>query len=219
MLNYNRVLCFDFETTGLNGFTDEIIEIGAVLLEKKEGQLKVTKELSLLVMPSKPLPQKIIDITHITDELLLREGISQEEAFQKFADLYQDEKTLLIAYNIQFDLLFMQTLFKRHWNTLFSIKNDVLDVMAIYKDRHRFPHRLDNCVQTYGVDVKNTHRALDDIKATFQALVKMAEEKNNISHYINKIGYNGTYGVSGIRLPHVKYIPQKGGYREIENSL
>ena len=64
MLNYNRVLCFDFETTGLNGFTDEIIEIGAVLLEKKEGQLKVTKELSLLVMPSKPLPQKIIDITH-----------------------------------------------------------------------------------------------------------------------------------------------------------
>ena len=62
----------------------------------------------------------------------------------------------------------MQTLFKRHWNTLFSIKNDVLDVMAIYKDRHRFPHRLDNCVQTYGVDVKNTHRALDDIKATFR---------------------------------------------------
>jgi len=219
MLNYNRVLCFDFETTGLNGFTDEIIEIGAVLLEKKEGQLEVTKELSLLVMPSKPLPQKIIDITHITDELLLREGVSQEEAFQKFVDLYQDDKTLLIAYNIQFDLLFMQTLFRRHWNNFFSIKNDVLDVMAIYKDRHRFPHRLDNCVQTYGVEVKNTHRALDDIKATYQALVKMAEEKNNISHYINKIGYNGTYGVSGIRLPHVKYIPQKGGYREIENSL
>ena len=218
MLDYNRVLCFDFETTGLNGFTDEIIEIGAVLLEKKEGQLEVTQELSLLVMPSRPLPQKIIEITHITDELLLREGVSQEEAFQRFVDLYQDEKTLLIAYNIQFDLLFLQTLFRRHWNRFFSIKNDVLDVMAIYKDRHRFPHRLDQCVQTYHVEVKNTHRALDDIKATYQALVKMAQEKNNIAHYINKIGYNGTYGVSGIKLPHVKYIPQKGGYREIENS-
>jgi DNA polymerase III epsilon subunit family exonuclease len=218
MLDYNRVLCFDFETTGLNGYTDEIIEIGAILLEKKEGQLEVTQELSLLVMPSRPLPQKIIDITHITDELLLREGVSQQEAFQRFIDLYQDEKTLLIAYNIQFDLLFLQTLFRRQWNPFFSIKNDVLDVMAIYKDRHRFPHRLDQCVQTYGVDVKNTHRALDDIKATYQALLKMAEEKDNITHYINKIGYNGTYGVSGIRLPHVKYMPQKGGYREIENS-
>jgi DNA polymerase-3 subunit epsilon len=105
MLDYNRVLCFDFETTGLNGYTDEIIEIGAILLEKKEGQLEVTQELSLLVMPSRPLPQKIIDITHITDELLLREGVSQQEAFQRFIDLYQDEKTLLIAY-ITYSLIF-----------------------------------------------------------------------------------------------------------------
>lgn len=218
MFDHNRVLLFDFETTGLNGLTEEIIEIGAILLEKKEGQLEVTKELSLLVIPSRPLPDKIIEITHITDDMLLRHGVSQQEAFHQFFDLYQDDKTLLIAYNIQFDLLFLQTLFRRHWNTFFNIKNDLLDVMAIYKDRHRFPHKLDACVQTYGVDVKNTHRALDDIKATYQALLKMAEEKNNIKHYVNRIGYNGTYGLSGIRLPHVRYTSQKGGFREIENS-
>ena len=218
MFDHERVLLFDFETTGLNGMTDEIIEIGAILLEKKEGQLEISKELSLLVIPSRPLPDKIIEITHITDDMLLRDGVSQQEAFHHFFDLYQDEKTLLIAYNIQFDLLFLQTLFRRHWNTFFSIKNDVLDVMAIYKDRHRFPHKLDSCVQTYAVEVKNTHRALDDIKATYEALLKMSEEKNNIKHYINKIGYNGSYGLSGIRLPHVRYIAQKGGNREIENS-
>lgn len=218
MFDHNRVLLFDFETTGLNGLTEEIIEIGAILLEKKDGQLEVTKELSLLVIPSRPLPDKIIEITHITDDMLLRHGVSQQEAFHQLFDLYQDEKTLLIAYNIQFDLLFLQTMFRRHWNTFFNIKNDILDVMAIYKDRHRFPHKLDACVQTYGVEVKNTHRALDDIKATYEALIKMAEEKNNIKHYVNRIGYNGTYGLSGIRLPHVRYTAQKGGFREIENS-
>lgn len=218
MFDHNRVLLFDFETTGLNGLTEEIIEMGAILLEKKEGQLEVTQELSLLVIPSRPLPDKIIEITHITDDMLLRHGVSQQEAFHKFFDLYQDEKTLLIAYNIQFDLLFLQTLFRRHWNHFFNIKNDILDVMAIYKDRHRFPHKLDACVNTYGVEIKNTHRALDDIKATYEALIKMAEEKNNIKHYVNKIGYNGNYGLSGIRLPHVRYISQKGGFREIENS-
>lgn len=218
MLNYDRILCFDFETTGLNGLTDEIIEIGAILLEKKEGQHVVTKELSLLVMASKPLPSKITEITHITDAMLLRDGVSQEEAFQRFFDLYHDEKTLLIAYNIQFDLLFLQTLFRRHWMTFFTIKNDILDVMAIYRDRHRFPHRLDQCVQTYHVEVKNTHRALDDIQATYQALLSMQQEQDNIAHYINKIGYNSNYGVSGIKLPHVKYVAQKGGYREIEKS-
>ena len=67
--------------------------------------------------------------------------------------------------------------------------------------------------------MKNTHRALDDIKATYEALQKMALEKNNIHIYINKIGYNSTYGVSGIKLSHVRYIPQKGGQREIELSV
>ncbi|HPG43532.1 MAG TPA: 3'-5' exonuclease [Acholeplasmataceae bacterium] len=218
MLQHDRVLLFDFETTGLNGYTEEIIEIGAILLERKNGQLEVTEELSLLVVPSRPLPAKIIEITHITDEMLLRDGVSQQEAFHRLFDLYQDEKTLLIAYNIQFDLLFLQTLFRRHWNQFYTIKNDILDVMAIYKDRHRYPHKLDACVQTYQVEVKNTHRALDDIKATYEALCKMAEEKDNITHYVNKIGYNATYGLSGIKLPHVKYVSQKGGYREIENS-
>src|SRR5690554_62555 len=114
MFTHERILLFDFETTGLNGFTEEIIEIGAILLVKTGDQYLVQEELSLLVMPSKPLPQKIIDITHITDAMLLREGVSQEEAFQRLFDLYHDEKTLLIAYNIQFDLLFLQTLFRRH---------------------------------------------------------------------------------------------------------
>jgi DNA polymerase-3 subunit epsilon len=46
----------------------------------------------------------------------------------------------------------------------------------------------------------------------------MQNEQDNIEKYVNVIGYNGTYGVSGVRLPYVRYIAQKGGYREIEKS-
>ena len=53
------------------------------------------------------------------------------------------------------------------------ITNDVLDVMAVYKDRHPFPHRLESAVEKYQVEVPNTHRALDDVKATVIALTKM----------------------------------------------
>ncbi|PKK93859.1 MAG: 3'-5' exonuclease [Tenericutes bacterium HGW-Tenericutes-6] len=219
MLNHDRILLFDFETTGLNPQFEQIIEIGAIVLEKQsDNTYHLTEELSTLVMCDKPLPQKITDITHITDEMLLREGITQEEAFHLFFKLYQDEKTLLVAYNIQFDLSFLIHYFRRYWNPQFQIKNDILDVMAIYKDRHRYPHRLDQAVATYQVEVPNTHRALDDILATYQALLKMMAEKNNIGKYINVIGYNPTYGVSGLRLPHVRYIAQRGGQREIENS-
>lgn len=218
MLKHQKILLFDFETTGLYGHSDQIIEIGAILLEKVGESYVIQKELSTLVLADRPLPPKIVEITHITDEMLLRNGISQEEAFHRLFELYGDHQTLLVAYNIQFDLSFLIAYFKRYWDRNYTLKNDILDVMAIYKDRHRFPHRLDNVVQTYRIQAPNTHRALDDIKATYEALLRMQEELDNIEKYVNVIGYNGTYGVSGVRLPHVRYVAQKGGYREIEKS-
>lgn len=217
MFRHKRVLLFDFETTGLNPQFEQIIEIGAILLEEHNGQYEVIEELSTLVESHKPLSPKIIEITHITDEMLLREGIDEALAFEKLFSLYQDENTLLIAYNILFDLSFLQALFRKYINPVYTIKNDILDVMAVYKDRHRYPHRLDQAVATYQVQVKNTHRALDDIKATYEALVKMNEELPNINKYVNKIGFNPKYGVK-FKLPHVTYIAQYGGRREIEKS-
>lgn len=219
MLTHNKILLFDFETTGLYASQDQIIEIGAILLEKDiSGKYRVSDELSTLVLADRRLPAKITEITNITDAMLLRDGVSQEEAFHKFFKMYGDKDTLLIAYNIQFDLSFLTELFRQFKNKTFEVENDILDVMAIYKDRHRFPHRLEQAVATYQVLVPNTHRALDDIKATLEVLKKMGLEKDNISKYINVIGYNAKYGVSGKKLQRVKYIAQRGGLREIEKS-
>jgi DNA polymerase III subunit epsilon len=217
MLKNERILVFDFETSGLSPRDSQIIEIGAILLERAETGFQIKETLSLLVNCPKPLPLKIIEITNITDEMLATQGIHEIEAFQQL-DAFYDASTLLVAYNIQFDLGFLEALFKKYKGLHFQITNDILDVMAIYKDRHKFPHRLDNAVQQYGIQIPNTHRALDDVKATLSVLKKMAEEKNNLSHYVNKIGYNKKYGLSGPRLPHVTYIPQYGGFKEIENS-
>ncbi len=218
MLNHKKVIVFDFETTGLNPLNSQIIEIGAIVLEKDvEGVFKITQELQKLMRSDGPLPQKIIEITHITDDILLREGVSQEEGFMEFLKLYSKD-ALLVAYNIQFDLSFLNQYFKKFWNPNFEFENDILDVMAIYKDRHRYPHRLESAVGHYQIAAPNTHRALDDVKATLSVLIKMNQEKSNISRYVNVIGYNPTYGLSGIRLKHVRYIPQAGGKLEIEKS-
>ncbi len=216
MFNHDRVLLFDFETSGLNAMRDQVIEIGAIVLEKVHGQYVITNEMQELVLADRPLPPKITDITHITDEMLLRDGISQEEACHKLLDLYRDEKTLLVAYNIQFDIGFLTALFRKYWKPNFWINNDLLDVMAVYKDRHTYPHRLESAVAMYKIEEPNTHRALDDIKATLEVLNRMHDVQPNIAKYVNKIGYNQKYGVSGMRLKHVTYIAQHGGRREIE---
>ena len=98
MLKHNKILLFDFETTGLSAENSQIIEIGAILLEKTEsGKYKLVDELSTLVLADGPLPSKIIEITHITDEMLLRDGITQEEAFHQLFKLYSED-ALLVAY-------------------------------------------------------------------------------------------------------------------------
>ena len=218
MLNeqYEYILAFDFETSGLNPADDKIIEMGALLL-KKEGQFyKVEEELNVLVKQDFKLEAKIVEITGITDELLEKEGVSEQEAFNKFKLLHK-KGALLVAYNLSFDYAFLTFLYRKHLNepNLF-ITNDILDVMAVYKDRHPFPHRLESAVEKYQVEVPNTHRALDDVKATVIALTKMIAERDTIDKYINVIGYNPKYGPSKFKAPHVAYVPQYGNRLELE---
>lgn len=217
MIPHNKILVFDFETTGLHPQFDQIIEIGAILLARKDDHHEEVESLNVLVKVSHPLPPKITQITGITDAMLRADGISPESAFQPFFNLF-DDKTLLVAYNLQFDLSFLHAFIRRYWNSQFEIKNDILDVMAVYRDRHRYPHRLESAVQTYQVDMKNTHRAIDDVRATYAVLQAMQAEQANIDAYVNVIGYNPKYAVSGLRLPHVRYVPQRGGMREIEKT-
>ncbi|TVP85238.1 MAG: 3'-5' exonuclease [Acholeplasmataceae bacterium] len=217
MNRHDKILVFDFETTGLHPQFDQIIEIGAIVLSKKDNGFEEVDHLNILVQVGHPLPLKITQITGITDAMLRTDGVSPESAFQQLFNLY-DAHTLLVAYNLQFDLSFLHAFIRRYWQPQFEIKNDILDVMAVYRDRHPYPHRLESAVQTYQVDVKNTHRGIDDVRATYAVLKAMQAEQDNIDAYVNVIGYNPKYAVSGLRLPHVRYVPQRGGMREIEKS-
>ncbi len=213
-MKYKNILVFDFETTGVNPSTDEIIEIGAIKLELVNGNYEVVDELSVLVKQDHPLPPKITEITGITDEMLARDGVSKNVAFQMLNNLYTKD-TLLIAYNIQFDIWFLINLYRSEFDKFFEIENDLLDAMAVYKDFHAYPHRLESALETYPVGISNSHRASDDAKATYLLLKKMEEklpprinnEKFELSRYINVIGQNPKYKVPfNQRLKHVTYI-------------
>ncbi len=213
-MNYKNILVFDFETTGVNSSLDEIIEIGAIQLELIGNQYEVVDKLSVLIKQDKPLPPKITEITGITDDILNEEGISRPLAFQMFRSLYTPE-SLLIAYNIQFDIWFLINLFKKEEDPLFTIKNDVLDAMAVYKDFHAYPHRLESALETYPVGVPNSHRALDDATATYLLLKKMEEtlpstrnlDQFELKRYVNIIGQNPKYKVPfNQRLEGVQYV-------------
>ena len=80
--------------------------------------------------------------------------------------------------------------------------------MTVYKDRRDYPHRLANAVETYGVAGENSHRALDDVRATLGVLSAMEAERPDLAEYINLFGYDPRYGPPRPKIASVRYEPQ-----------
>jgi DNA polymerase III epsilon subunit family exonuclease len=210
----HKLVIIDFETTGFSGTKDQIIEIGALKVSLDNPQHYETY--TTLVKANALLPQKIIEITHITDGMLKEKGIDQVEAAQA---LYQfiDEDAIILGYNVMFDIGFLVPFFKKYVSQNYVFNHSVLDVLTVFRDRHPYPHKLENAVAFYQVRNQSSHRALDDVIATYEVFLKMLQEKEGTYEtYINTIGYNHKYGYRGQSFPQLKMFPQRNGMKDIE---
>lgn len=208
---YEKLVLFDTETTGLFFRRDEIIEFAAVTVELVDGVAKVTRQYDELVAlsPGGFVPPKIQELTGISTQDLRERGLSKERICRDIAELISGN-TLLLAYNAHFDLSFLFYLLLRSGDPSILKGKDKLDLLTVYKDRHSYPHRLSNAIEQYGLSGKvvNSHRAIDDVLATLAVLEQMQEEKNDLLRYINLFGYNPKYGVEGKAISSVNYRPQ-----------
>ena len=143
-------------------------------------------------------------------ELLEKEGVEWATAAQAFCRLLETERpTLLCAYNAQFDLNFLYYLLKPLGLVSVLRKPRFLDALTVYRDRRDYPHKLCNAIEAYGLtEAENSHRAVDDARATVLLLEAMAAERDDLDRYVDLFGYSPKYGVSGRRIASVEYRPQ-----------
>lgn len=141
-------------------------------------------------------------------------GIDLDDMFNDIKQ-YIKEDTLIIGYNVGFDYAFLNQVFLKFTGN--PLKNDLLDVLAMYKDRYSYPHRLCDAILKFNVSIPNSHRAIDDVKATFEVLKELIKIDNDMICYVNKLGYNPKYPVYN-KIPNCKYIPQRGANFEIKND-
>ena len=112
---------FDFETTGFNaGGADSIIEVGAVKLRNGE----IIEKYDELINPGRPLPQKIIDVTNITDDML-KDKDNEENAIKRFVEWFGD--CPMVAHNAKFDVSFLEKAYKKY--NLCTFTNPVIDTL------------------------------------------------------------------------------------------
>ena len=105
---YDAVLVLDTETTGISCRKDEIIELAVLKAGQDEAGLCELETMDEFIRLSegRHLPEKIVELTGITERMLLDDGISKRQAAEMFSRMF-GERTLIVAYNAQFDLCFL----------------------------------------------------------------------------------------------------------------
>ncbi len=209
--NYDRLVLFDTETTGLSYSRDEIIEFAAIVVERQNGEAVVTREYDELISltPGNAVPPKITQLTGISTQDLLERGISKTRLCRDISEMVAG-RTLLLAYNAHFDLSFLYYLLLRSGDPMILKGKDKLDLLTVYRDRRCYPHKLCSAIEAYGLagQVVNSHRAVDDVLATLEVMKAMEAEKLDLERYVNLFGYSPKYGIDGKPIGSVTYKPQ-----------
>ena len=170
-----ETIVFDIETTGLSVQNCKITEIGAVKI--KNGEIIDT--FNTFVNPEVPIPEEIVELTSITDDMV-KDAPKVDEALRMFFGFIGGERKLLVAHNADFDTGFIRYAAKECG---MPFNNPYLDTVAL--SRHINPslkkHKLDVLAEYYGLGDFNHHRACDDaamLAAIYFKMIKSMREQD-----------------------------------------
>lgn len=162
--NTKAYVIIDLETTGLDPINDKIIEIGAIRIGKE------IEEYSTIIRQEINIPEKIRDLTGISDEDI-KKGKVEEIAINELIDFIGEDT--LVGYNINFDIKFINEALNRQEKS--KVKNMTYDVMKYVKNDKLFlkNYKLETVVKEYGIDETVPHRAIGDARITQNLIVKL----------------------------------------------
>lgn len=170
----NEYVVVDLEMTGLSAKTDQIIEIGAI----KICNHQVVDTLACIVNSHCSVPERIVELTGITDEMV-RAGVEREEAVPRLLDFM--DGYVLVGQNLSFDYGFLKQWAVNHKRPLEAQACDTLKIARamLPVDQSK---KLSSLCEYFGIERQREHRALDDAMETwqvFEALVRLAQDRED----------------------------------------
>ncbi|AGY46873.1 exonuclease [Bacillus phage Blastoid] len=169
----------DFETTGLDPQKDQVTEIGAMKFGS-DGYMLGTLNKYVRLSEGRTLDPKIVDLTGITEDILAKFGVSEAIAMQGLKDFIGDD--IIVAHFASFDLGFA------HKHGIEA--TPFLCTRSMFQMLH--PNEkasLKNCMEFYGFEYVNGHRALNDVTMTAELLSMLIadchERGELVSSYFN----------------------------------
>ena len=177
--NEEEIVVFDTETTGLNVFQDDIIEIAAIRIK---GGKVVGEPLDLYIETDKPILPMLGDkenpmyaIYH--EKMSTGELLSPFDALQRF--LAYVGTSLILGHNANYDYNILDNNLQRYCNDTMQA-HDIRCFDSLKLIRLLAPslhsYKLESLLETFQLAGVNSHQAIDDVKATV-SLVRLCAEK------------------------------------------
>ena len=177
--NEEEIVVFDTETTGLNVFQDDIIEIAAIRIR---GGEVVGEPLDLYIETDKPILPMLGDkenpmyaIYH--EKMSTGELLSPSDALRRF--LAYVGTSPILGHNANYDYNIVDNNLQRYCNDTMQA-HDIRCFDSLKLIRLLAPslhsYKLESLLETFQLAGVNSHQAIDDVKATV-SLVRLCAEK------------------------------------------
>jgi DNA polymerase-3 subunit epsilon len=168
ILPYDFVV-IDVETTGLDPYSDEIIELAAL----KVINHRIEDTFQCLIKPEFPISGYITRINGITNEMV-KDSPVIAEVLPNYLEFLGD--SILFGHNIRFDINFISEACKQC--CLSPLANDYVDMLPLSRKAVKeIPnHKLATLIRAFGIEVSCFHRALADCESTYKCYEYMLND-------------------------------------------
>ncbi len=158
----------DLETTGLSANVDDAIEVAVI----KVVDNKITETYESFIFTDIMIPEFIKTLTGITQDDV-DNAPKPQVVWNDVKQLIGDD--IIVAHNANFDINFMYD--EMVENGIEPISNDFVDTLRLsriaFKDFKN--HKFKTLIKELGIEHNQLHRALEDVKCTFQVYKNIQE--------------------------------------------
>lgn len=178
VLDNEEIVLFDTETTGLDIFTDDIIQIAAIKV--RNGKMVEGSEFNIIIETDKTIPAIVGGHDNpMLSVYLESEKYSRTEGLELF--LRYCEGHVLIGHNVEFDfnILNHNVIRTLHHDLGHRQRFDTLKVIRLVEPRLRV-YKLEKLLETLHLEGTNSHNAIDDVMATLSLLLYCRSKADEI---------------------------------------